>query len=58
MAYKSFYTEDALVDLEILLDYISVDNAPAAQRFGEALLNHVELLREFQEMGLPVLTDF
>ena len=39
MAYKIFFTEDALVDLEIILDYIREDNPGAAERFGAALLN-------------------
>ena len=47
MAYKILFTEDALVDLEIILDYIGADNPSAAERFGAALLNHIELLQSF-----------
>ena len=54
MAYKIFFTEDALVDLEILLDYIRTDNIVAARRFGTALLNHVELLQQFPRLGVLV----
>ena len=54
MAYKILFTEDALVDLEIILDYIRVDNPSAAERFGTALLNHVELLQIFPRIGVPV----
>jgi plasmid stabilization system protein ParE len=43
VACQIFYTEDALVDLEIILEYIRADNAPAAERLGTALLAHVDL---------------
>ena len=54
MGYKILFTEDALVDLEIILDYIRADNPDAANRFGTALLNHVELLQTFPRIGVPV----
>ena len=54
MAYEILFTEDALVDLEIVLDYIRADNPAAAHRFGTALLNHVEILRDFPRIGVPV----
>jgi len=46
------FTEDALVDLEVILDYIREDNPDAAERFGAALLNHVELLQSFSRIGV------
>jgi plasmid stabilization system protein ParE len=55
VAYKTFFTEDALVDLEDLLDYIRSDQPSAAERFGTALLNHVDLLQSFPRLGEPVL---
>jgi plasmid stabilization system protein ParE len=51
VGYKILFTEDALVDLEIILDYIRADNPIAAERFGAALLNHVELLQTFPRIG-------
>jgi plasmid stabilization system protein ParE len=54
VAYKTLFTEDALVDLEILLDYIRADDPAAAERFGTALLNHVELLQKSPRIGVPV----
>ena len=51
MAYKVIYTEDALADLELVLDYIRADNPAAAERFGTALLNHVDLLKNFPYIG-------
>ena len=46
MAYKILYNEDALADLEAILDYIRADNPIAAERFGTALLDHVDLLQK------------
>lgn len=54
MAYKILFTEDALNDLEIVLDLISGDNPSAAERFGTALLNHVALLENLLRIGVPV----
>ena len=55
MAYKILFTEDALADLEVILDYVRADNPSAAERFGASLLNYVELLESFPRMGIPVL---
>ena len=54
MAYKILFTEDALVDLEIILDYVCADNPSAAERFGTSLLNYIELLESFPRIGAPV----
>ena len=54
MVYKILFTDDALVDLEIILDYVRADNPSAAERFGTSLLNHVELLQSFPRVGMPV----
>ena len=54
MAFKIVYTEGALADLEATLDYIRADNREAAARFGDALLNHVDLLAAFPHVGSPV----
>ena len=54
MSYEILFIEDALVDLEIILDYIRADNPSAAEWFGASLLNHVELLQSFPRIGLPV----
>jgi plasmid stabilization system protein ParE len=56
VGYKILFTEDALVDLEIILDYIRADNPAAADRFGTALLNHVEVLQSFPRIGALVPT--
>ena len=54
MAYKIFFTEDALADLEDILNYIRRDSESAAENFGVAILNHVELLREFPHIGTMI----
>ena len=54
MAFKIVFTEDSLSDLEAILDYIRADDPEAAARFGNALLNHTELLATFPHIGAPV----
>ena len=54
MACKILFTEDALADLENILDYIHADNEDAAEAFGMALIKHVELLQNFPRIGTPV----
>jgi len=54
MAFKILYTEDALADLENILDYIRAGNPAAAEIFGNALLNHVDLLAGFPHIGSPL----
>jgi toxin ParE1/3/4 len=54
VAYKILFTQDALADLERILDYIRADNPGAAERFGNALLDHVEILKTFPKMGVLV----
>jgi plasmid stabilization system protein ParE len=56
VAYKILFTEDALVDLEIILDYVCADNPGAAERFGASLLSYIELLESFPRIGAPVPT--
>jgi toxin ParE1/3/4 len=54
VAYKILYNEDALADLEAILDYIRADNPTAAERFGTAILDHIELLQSFPRLGVRV----
>ena len=42
MAYKILFTEDAVVDLDVLLSYIRDDNAAAAKRLDRSLMSHLE----------------
>jgi plasmid stabilization system protein ParE len=47
-------TEAALGDFEEILAYSWAKFPATAERFGTAILNHVELLRSFPYIGSPV----
>ena len=63
MAHKIVFTEDALVDLEIILEFIRADNPDAAARFGAALLDHIEILAKSSQIfgflsgGMPQMKN-
>jgi toxin ParE1/3/4 len=52
MDYRVFFTKGALADLDDIARFISEDDADAAERFGNALLDHVDLLGRFPRMGV------
>jgi plasmid stabilization system protein ParE len=52
--YSLFYTERSLDDLAEILGYIALDDSEAAVRFGESLLDHIELLKCFPRMGQAI----
>jgi plasmid stabilization system protein ParE len=51
MDYRLFFTQRALNDLAEIIKRIAEDDAEAASRFGESLLDHIELLTRFPKMG-------
>ena len=51
MDYRLFFSQRALDDLAEIIGHIAEDDADAATRFGNALLDHVDLLRRFPRMG-------
>ena len=51
MDYCLLYTQKALNDLAEIVRYIAEDDAEAAERFGDSLIEHVELLARFPKMG-------
>ncbi len=51
MDFRLQYTQRALSDLAEIIGYIAEDDAEAASRFGNTLLDHVELLARFPRMG-------
>ncbi len=54
MALKIILTDSALADFELLMKW-SLKNYPnSSEAFGTALLNHVELLQNFPQVGAPV----
>ncbi len=54
MDFQVLYAEPALADLEEILLYSWSKFPGAAENFGIALLNHVDLLRSFPYIGSPV----
>lgn len=54
VAFRIVYSEDALADLQGLVEHIRTDNPEAASRFGTGLLNHIDLLATFPHLGSPV----
>lgn len=51
MDYQVLFTQRALRDLAGLIGYIAEDDAESASRFGNTLLDHVDLLGRFPRMG-------
>jgi plasmid stabilization system protein ParE len=49
--YRVFFTQRALGDLSEIIGDIAEDDGEASSRFGEALLDHVDLLGRFPRMG-------
>jgi len=51
MDFKVVWTEPALSDLEDLVRFIARDDPLAAVRIGDEIVDHVELLKSFPEIG-------
>ena len=51
MDYRLLFTQRALSDLSEIVGHVAQDDAEVASRFGEALLDHVDLLGRFPRMG-------
>ena len=51
MDYRLLFTQRALSDLSEIVGHIAQDDDEVASRFGEALLDHVDLLGRFPHMG-------
>jgi plasmid stabilization system protein ParE len=49
--YRLLFTQRALSDLSEIVGHIAQDDGEVASRFGEALLDHVDLLGRFPRMG-------
>jgi plasmid stabilization system protein ParE len=54
MDFRLPYSKKALADLESILDEIAADDPEAASRFGSSLLDHIDLLKRFPQMGAAV----
>lgn len=51
MDYRVLFSQKALNDLSEIVGYVAWDDAEAASRFGDALLDYVNLLGRFPRMG-------
>lgn len=51
MDFRLLFTQRALNDLADVIGHIAEDDPEAAERFGNSLLDHVELLTRFPRMG-------
>ena len=54
MDYSLLFTQTALSDLADIVEHIAEDDAEAASLFGNALLDHVDLLTHFPRMGSTI----
>lgn len=51
MDYRLLYSETALAELSEILGYIAEDDGEAAENFGNSLIDHIELLKQFPRLG-------
>jgi len=58
MDFRVLFTQRALNDLAEIIGYIAADDAEAAERFGNSLLDHIELLTKFPRIGNRVRERF
>ena len=54
MDFRLILAEEAIADLQSVLGYIADDNPVAAERVGNALLDHIETLKSFPMRGASV----
>jgi plasmid stabilization system protein ParE len=52
--FRVLFTQRALSDLAEIIGHIAEDDADAASRFGDSLLDHIELLSRFPQMGSTI----
>jgi plasmid stabilization system protein ParE len=52
--FQLLYTPSALKDLEEILTWSWEQHPEKTDRFGRALLNHIELLKGFPRLGAPL----
>lgn len=54
MDFRVLFTQRALNDLAEIIGHIAEDDPGAASRFGNSLLDHIELLNRFPHMGSAI----
>jgi len=52
--FRLLFTQKALKNLAEIIGYIAEDDSQAAERFGNSLLDHVQLLTRFPRMGAAI----
>jgi len=52
--FRLLFAQRALNDLADIIGHIAEDDPEAAERFGNSLLGHVELLTRFPRMGSTI----
>jgi plasmid stabilization system protein ParE len=52
--FQVLYTDPALANLEEVMFWSWTNHPETTEGFGSALLNHVDLLKEFPFLGAPV----
>jgi plasmid stabilization system protein ParE len=52
--YRLLYTQRSLGDLADIIGHIAEDDTEAASRFGNSLLDQIELLTRFPRMGSSI----
>jgi plasmid stabilization system protein ParE len=52
--YRLLFTQRALNDLAEIIGHLAEDDDEAASRFGNSLLDHVDLLTRFPRMGSTI----
>jgi plasmid stabilization system protein ParE len=52
--YHLYYTQRALNDLAEIVGYIAEDDSDAALRFGNSLLDYLDLLCRYPRIGPPI----
>jgi plasmid stabilization system protein ParE len=51
MAYEIIWSESATADLESIVNQLARSSQESALKTGEAIINHVEVLRSFPRIG-------
>jgi plasmid stabilization system protein ParE len=52
--FQVLYTQPALADLEDLMRWLWRNHPDTSERFANALLNHLDLLKNFPYLGAPM----
>ncbi|HEY7305832.1 MAG TPA: type II toxin-antitoxin system RelE/ParE family toxin [Bryobacteraceae bacterium] len=53
MAFQIRYTDPAIADLKEIIRWSWENHPDTSERFGQGLINRIELLKSFPELGAP-----